>query len=138
MTTAIVDSSFFIGISDPQDSHHEQAVGFAKRAKERLLVPQIVLPEVYHVLSRHVSYQSALLFLRKLSDPRVELIALVADDVVRAVQIMAQYRSSEFDFVDAAIMALAERLHVRTALTFDHRDFRLFRPAHCEFLDLLP
>ena len=54
------------------------------------------------------------------------------------VSIMRQYASAAFDYTDAAIMALSERLNITQLYTFDHRDFRIFRPQHTAFLELLP
>ena len=52
--------------------------------------------------------------------------------------IMGQYEDIKFDFTDTAIMAQAERLNITRVATFDHRDFSIFRPTHCEYLELLP
>lgn len=52
--------------------------------------------------------------------------------------IMQQYQAAKFDFVDTAIMALAERLKIEIICTFDHRDFSLFRPQHCNYFHLVP
>jgi hypothetical protein len=35
-------------------------------------------------------------------------------------------------------MAQAERLNIARIATFDRRDFSVFRPKHCEYLELLP
>ncbi len=35
-------------------------------------------------------------------------------------------------------MASAERLSVTRIATFVRRDFSIFRPRHCDYLDLLP
>lgn len=35
-------------------------------------------------------------------------------------------------------MAIAERFQSALILTLDQRDFRLFRPKHCESFELLP
>ena len=51
---------------------------------------------------------------------------------------MAKYADARFDFVDCCIMALVERLDITQICTFDRRDFGIFRPAHCEYLELLP
>jgi len=67
-----------------------------------------------------------------------EIAALTTVDMLRMTQIMNQYRDAEFDFADAAIMAQAERLNVVRVATFDRRDFAMFRPAHCDYLELLP
>jgi predicted nucleic acid-binding protein len=53
-------------------------------------------------------------------------------------EIMLDYDDSAFDFVDTAIMALAERLNIETVYTLDRRDFGIFRPRHCKFLKVLP
>jgi predicted nucleic acid-binding protein len=53
-------------------------------------------------------------------------------------QIMEQYQDAVFDFTDVAIMALAERLSITRVCTFDHRDFSIFHPLHCDYLELLP
>ena len=45
---------------------------------------------------------------------------------------------SRIDFVDACVMAVAERFGSTKILTLDQRDFRLFRPRHCNSFEILP
>jgi uncharacterized protein len=40
--------------------------------------------------------------------------------------------------VDAAVVAVAERLNIKRILTIDHRHFGLFKPKNLGFLELLP
>jgi hypothetical protein len=54
------------------------------------------------------------------------------------IGIMQRYRTSEFDFADVAIMAVAERLNITRICTFDRRDFGVYRPLHCGHFELLP
>ncbi len=35
-------------------------------------------------------------------------------------------------------MAMTEGLNVTEICTFDRRDFSIFRPTHCDYLELLP
>lgn len=63
---------------------------------------------------------------------------LESEDMERVIEIMHQYDTSAFDLVDTAIMALSERLAIDTVLTFDRRDFSIFRPRHTSHLRLLP
>jgi hypothetical protein len=35
-------------------------------------------------------------------------------------------------------MALSERLNITQVCTVDRRDFSMFRPLHCDYLELLP
>jgi predicted nucleic acid-binding protein len=67
-----------------------------------------------------------------------ELISLTKDDAERATEIMEAYSDARFDFVDCCIMALSERLNITQVCTFDRRDFVIFRPKHCDYLELLP
>ena len=49
-----------------------------------------------------------------------------------------QYADSRINFVDATVMAVAERFLIKEVLTLDKRDFQIFRPKHCSSLTLLP
>jgi len=47
----------------------------------------------------------------------------------------------EYDFlgfVDASVVAIAERLKLRTLLTTDRRDFHRVKPRHIRAFELLP
>ena len=63
---------------------------------------------------------------------------MTGQDVERVAEILEQYRDSRVDFVDATVMAVAERVMCKTILTLDQRDFRVFRPRNLEYFDLLP
>jgi len=65
-------------------------------------------------------------------------MALMDGDMLRTAEILAQYQDSRIDFVDATVMAIAERENIKTVLTLDRRDFSLFRPKHCLSFTLLP
>ncbi len=67
-----------------------------------------------------------------------KIIELIEQDMTRMQAIMEQYGDAQFDFTDTALMALSERLNITKAYTFDRRDFSIFRPSHCDYLELLP
>jgi predicted nucleic acid-binding protein len=69
---------------------------------------------------------------------RFSIIALTEEDLDRTAQILDDYSDSNLDFVDATVMAIAERYKIAQVLTLDQRDFRLFRPRHCESFEILP
>jgi len=45
---------------------------------------------------------------------------------------------SDIGFVDAAVLAITERLNEPKVATLDHRHFSMMRPRHVEALRLLP
>ena len=59
-------------------------------------------------------------------------------DLERANEIMNQYSDANVGLVDAAVVAVAERLNIKRILTIDQRHFGLFKPRQLGFLELLP
>lgn len=90
------------------------------------------------MLYKSVGQHAVIGFMRMVTQGSYQLVAPQVEDIDRAREIMARYSSAKLDFVDCCIMALSERLNVTRVCTFDRRDFSIFRPKHCDYLDLLP
>ncbi len=63
---------------------------------------------------------------------------LLESDYSRVRQLIVQYADSDIGFVDAAVLAIVERLNEPKLATIDHRHFGMLRPRHVEILQLLP
>ena len=105
---------------------------------EPLVIPAPVLVEVdYSVHARlHPGVLVALLDDIVAGAYRVE--DLRPEDYRRIREICDRYADSDVGFVDAAVLAVAERLNEPKLATLDHRHFRLLRPRHVDTLRLLP
>jgi len=57
---------------------------------------------------------------------------------VRARELCDRYADSDIGFVDAAVLAIVERLNEPKRATLDHRHFGMLRPRHIDSLRLLP
>ena len=68
----------------------------------------------------------------------VGLVDLDLVDYARARQLVAKYADVSLSFVDASIVAIAERLGETTIATLDHRHFSVVKPLHCETFTLVP
>lgn len=77
-------------------------------------------------------------FLKAFIAAQPVLQTLTLDDLNRVHEIILAYPRARFDLVDCCIMALSERLDIRHVATFDRRDFLIFHPNHCDYLELLP
>lgn len=77
-------------------------------------------------------------FVRAVRDPGWSIVPLPDSDLERAAELLDQYHDSKLDFVDATIVAMAERLNVRRILTLDRRHFEMIRPRHCPAFEILP
>jgi predicted nucleic acid-binding protein len=64
--------------------------------------------------------------------------SLTQEDYARTLDVCIQYADSDIGFVDAAVLAIVERLGETKLATLDHRHFGMLRPRHVAALTLLP
>ena len=136
--TLITDSSFLVALYDGADVQHAKAYDFAANRTEMTLVPSLVLPEVGYLLRRNLGYGNSLNFFEFFEHRHVRLVHVVEADLSRVYEIGQQYSDARLDLVDCCVMAIAERLNITRIATFDRRDFSIYKPRHCDFLELLP
>ncbi len=137
--TIIADTSYLFAIFNTKDTNHQVAADFAfQRTTDVMLVPDVVLPELAYIFVRDMGYAGLQSLLENFRMSEVKFVPLEMSDLNRISEITEMYASAEFDIVDCCIMALAERLQITGIATFDRRDFSIFRPRHCDFLELLP
>jgi predicted nucleic acid-binding protein len=134
---AIGDTGFVVALLNQSDQKHSDAVAIYEK-QQQILLPQTVLTEVAYLVGRSSGMITVSAFLRGLSESRFRLIALNETDLMRVAEILDEYLDSRIDFVDATVMAIAERFDSATILTLDQRDFRLFRPRHCTNFEIFP
>jgi hypothetical protein len=97
-----------------------------------------VLPEVAYLIQIRIGHHAMRQFAGLLSKSTWELEMPLADDFVRVHALLETYQSLRLDFVDATLVAIAERLNIKTILTLDQRHFRVVRPRHVAAFELLP
>jgi predicted nucleic acid-binding protein len=136
-TIAVADTGFVVALLNRTDVRHE-AVKSVYANQRSVLLPQTVLAEVAYLLGRDAGTTVVVGFLNGLPASRFRLVSLTDDDAIRIAAILGQYADSRIDFVDASVMAIAEHYSSKTILTLDQRDFRLFRPQHCDSFEILP
>lgn len=60
------------------------------------------------------------------------------EDYRRIRELCDRYADADLGFVDAAVLAVVERLNEPKLATLDHRHFGIPRPRHVDALRLLP
>lgn len=133
----IADSSFVIAVTVATDANHQRCLA-VWRQQNIIYLPQSTLAEVMYLITKAVENRAAARFLIGLPKSKYRLVSLEDTDLARTADILIKYADSRVDFVDASIIAVAERLNIPRILTLDQRDFALVRPLHTERFDLLP
>lgn len=136
--TILVDTSFIVALNNPRDKNHAASRDFFAGKREVYLLPEVVLTEAAYLLHRAGGLPASLRFLDRLVVTSVTLQSVTLVDLKRAREIMAAYSEADLDFVNCCLMALSERLNITQVCTYDRRDFSIFRPKHCDYLELLP
>ena len=135
----LIDSGFLYATFDESDKHHQRAKdAIASLSNENIVMPTIVLVEVSYLLGARIGHHAIQAFVDQMKESPLEFVCIQQSDLIRTHELLQQYANVELDFVDASITALAERLDIHRILTVDARDFRIIRPRHCEYFELLP
>lgn len=139
MRKALIDTGFLYALLNDKDSKHEQVVEAAISVRGMALVlPAPVIVETSHLLLKRVDHSKVRKFLKYLISAPFEFEQVQKSDMNRIYDLIESYRDLELDFVDAAIMTLAERLEIQQILTVDQKDFRAVKPKHCGYFEILP
>jgi hypothetical protein len=134
----IIDTGPLYASLDRSDADHARCRALIEAAEEALVIPAPVLVEVdYWVHQRlHPGVFVALVDDIVTGAYRVEDLA--PEDYRRVGEICDRYADADIGFVDAAVLAVVERLQERRLATLDRRHFGILRPRHVDVLELLP
>jgi len=136
--TVIADTGPLYALIDKSDAWHKRVVDWWRKNREPVIVPVCVLPEVCHLLHARISQQAEAAFVRAIGDGEFAIEPLEADDLIRADILLAKYADLDLGFVDASVIATAERLDATEVLTTDRRHFSAVRPQHVGVFRLSP
>jgi predicted nucleic acid-binding protein len=134
----LIDSGFLYATIDRGDKNHLQVVGLLANLSDDLFLPTTVLEEVTYLLQARLGHVQVRYFVHQLQSSPIELEVIRKADLTRIYELMDQYSDLKLDFVDASLVAVAERLQIQRILTMDRRDFHVIQPNHCDCFELLP
>jgi predicted nucleic acid-binding protein len=123
MAGMLLDTSALYAIADRDDKWHGAMVEAVEACVAERIVPVSVLAEACYLLGRYLGPAAERQLLRVLE---------------RADAVLQKYADANIGFVDASIVAIAERLKVGTIATTDRRHFGMLRPKHCRAFNLVP
>lgn len=134
--TLILDTGVVLAATDRGDPQHRQCRDLLESASERLTIPAPTLCEIDYWFRKRVGPGATIALLREVQAGAVVVEDLAESDYVRVAEIMDRY--DQIGFVDAAVLAVCERLGEPKLATLDRRHFGIVRPRHVEALQLLP
>ncbi len=134
----VADTGPLYALIDRSDAWHRRVSAWWGKAAHHIVVPVTVLPEVCYLLQTRIGAAAETAFVRAVADGEFEIEPLEAADFERAASLLLEYTDLSLGFVDASVLAIAERLGARDILTTDRKHFGVVRPRHAVALTLLP
>lgn len=138
MTGAIVaDTSVVYGALDPLDGDNARCSA-ALTSSATVVVPAPVVVEVDWLARSRGRPGAMAALLESLLDGSLLVVDLDVEDFARAAHLVNRYDDLPLDFVDASVVAIAERLEQETIATLDRRHFSVVKPLHVDAFTLIP
>jgi predicted nucleic acid-binding protein len=132
----ILDTGIIYALADADDDWHVRARDFVFHNREMLLVPVTIVPEVAYLLAKRLGSGAELSFVSSLAAGELTVESIHMKDLARCTALLSDY--PKIGFVDASIVAIAERMGIRFIATTDRRHFSTVRPKHLPAFDLVP
>jgi hypothetical protein len=134
----ILDTGPLYASLDRSDADHAACRRLVENAEEPLLIPAPVLVEVDYWIHARLHTGVLVSLLDDIVSGAYRVEELRAEDYRRIRELCDRHADADIGFVDAAVLAVVERLNEPKLATLDHRHFRAPRPRHVETLTLVP
>jgi predicted nucleic acid-binding protein len=122
---AILDTGPWVAFIDRSETHHAETVKWLKDFTGTLYSTEAVLTEVLYLLNFSIVAQCAAMdFVLK---SIVEIVPSNNESIKKTKELMKKYVDLPMDYADATLVAFAIDSGIRTIVTFDRRDFGIYR-----------
>jgi len=118
--------------------HHTACAQLLEATQEQLVIPAPILPELDYWFDKGMGPDALTGLLEEIAAGVFQVEELKSGDYQRVAALLEQYIDLRVGFVDAAVLAIVERLNEPKLATLDRRHFSIMRPRHVEALELLP
>ena len=122
---AIIDTGPWVALIDRSESMHEACIQWLKSYSGKLYSTEAVLTEVLHLLNFSIKAQIAAL--NFVLESVVEIVPSNIESLRKSKNLMEKYSDLPMDYTDAAIVCLAMDTGIENIVTFDKKDFNIYR-----------
>lgn len=136
-TTLVCDASVVHAALNPRDRSHLACIELLSSSSSTTIPAPVIVEVDWLARSRNV-HGATVELLESIEDGSLAVVDLDLEDYVRVRSLLSAYADLGLEFVDAAVVAVAERLEQTRVATLDHRHFSVVKPLHCEHFTLVP
>ena len=119
----IADTGALLALFDRTDRHHDDIRLLYENNPDAWVLPWAILPEVDHLTATHLGPRAQDLWLADLSSGAFNVEWGKTEDLAAAERLCRRYKALRIGLVDAAVVAVAERLRASAIATLDLKHF---------------
>jgi predicted nucleic acid-binding protein len=133
---AIIDTGPWVALLDKSESKHDICIRWFKTYSGTLYSTEAVLTEVLHLLNFSITAQDAAL--EFVTESMIELVPANIESTKKVKALMKKYSDLPMDYADATIVCLAMEAGIQNIVTFDKRDFNIYRTTNNQNFIITP
>lgn len=134
----VLDTGPLYATLDRDDAQYRRCLDLLQNTVEPLVIPAPVLAELDWLVHTRLHPGVFLALLDDVIAGAYQVEELQPEDYRRIREVCDRYADADVGFVDAAVLAVVERLKEPKLATLDYRHFRVLRPRHVDVLRLVP
>lgn len=133
----ILDTNIIFSMMDKDDWEHLKIKNFFEENNNYLyILPSTTLVEICYLVRTRLSPLLEIKFLEEINYG-FNLEPVKDEDILRIIEILKKYDTLGIGYVDASIVAIAERLKLNKILTLDKKHFGVLAPKGFDSFDIL-
>ena len=133
---AIIDTGPWVALIDRSETRHAECVQWLKYFSGRLYSTEAVLTEVLYLLNFSIAAQCAALDF--VLESVVEIVPASTQSLKKTKNLMKKYADLPMDFADATIVCLATETRMQNVVTFDRKDFAIYKLPKKQSFTIMP
>jgi hypothetical protein len=133
---AILDTGPWVALIDRSESRHAECVQWLKNFSGRLYSTEAVLTEVLYLLNFSIIARCAALDF--VLESVVEIVPASIKSLKKTKSLMEKYADLPMDFADATIVCLATDTGMQNIVTFDKKDFTIYKLSKKKSFTIMP
>jgi predicted nucleic acid-binding protein len=133
---AILDTGPWVALIDRSETKHKDTVKWFQSFSGSLYTTEAVLTEVLYLLNFSIKAQTAAMDF--ILQSAFEVIPMDTTSLEKSKRLMIKYADLPMDYADATLLCLAQDTGIHHIVTFDHKDFGIYKLPRNQILNILP
>ena len=133
---AILDTGPWVALIDRSESKHIECVQWLKNFSGRLFSTEAVLTEVLYILNFSIKAQCVAIDF--ILEGVVEIVPANIESLKNAKNLMKKYADLPMDYADAYLVCLAMETDMQNIVTFDKKDFAIYKLPKKKSFTIMP